>query len=79
MTFVRNVISKILLPNFERDLTKTISREVSKVHSMTDCMIAPTAYAFEANGAQRVFTATAKRDFRLTRVEYPVPGQGLFH
>ena len=74
---LKQVISRLLLPNLEQDMSRSLSRQLAKVHDMTDCMIAPTVHAFEpAIGGS--FGATAKHAQRLVKVEYAVPGKGLF-
>jgi hypothetical protein len=76
---LKQVISRLLLPNLEQDMSRSLSRQLAKVHDMTDCMIAPTVHAFEP-AAMRAgsFAATAKQAQRLVKVEYAVPGKGLF-
>ncbi len=74
---LRQIISRFVLPNVENDLSRSITRQLAKVHDMTDCMIAPAVYAFEpAVGGS--FGATSKHAQRIVKVEYAVPGRGLF-
>jgi hypothetical protein len=72
----RQAISKLLLPNFERDLSKEISTRMAGAHKMTDCFLAPSVYAYEAKAS--AFASTAAHQQRLIKTIYPVPAQGLF-
>ena len=78
MTTIRNAITKIVLPNFERDMSKSVAKELAKAHTMTDCMLAPSVFAFERQSLRSGVSATTKRDFRMVKIDYAAPGKGLF-
>jgi hypothetical protein len=78
------VVGRLLLPNLERDLTRSVTRQLQTAHNMADCMIAPTVHAFEsssraASGAMGATATHAQRATAVVKVQYPVPGtRGLF-
>ncbi|KAL3937000.1 MAG: hypothetical protein SGBAC_007799 [Bacillariaceae sp.] len=75
---------KFVLPGLEQDLSRAIGREIAKVPAMTDCMIAPSVYAFEPAMGTSVTagafgrSAHAASPVRMVKVEYPAPKLGLF-
>lgn len=71
------VASRLLLPTLERDLSRSLARQLQQAHDMTDCMIAPVVHAFEPVTAGG-YGATSPRQQRIVKVEYPVPNRGLF-
>jgi hypothetical protein len=83
---LRQVLSKMLIPNLERDLTKSIGSELSAVGSMMDTMLAPHVYGYESRIVSGGFQATGARkapavsssNVMMKKVEFPVPVQGLF-
>ena len=79
-SFVRQTISKLLLPNLERDLTNTLNRQLVAAHNMADCFLSPSVYAYQARAAgSGAFNATAAPQKRLVKVHYPLPtARGLF-
>jgi hypothetical protein len=79
----REIASKILLPNLERDLSRTLTKEVG---SMDEFMLmAGRVYSYQTQALSKpsVFTATSIRQApagtKLVRVERPVESMGLFH
>ena len=78
---LRQLASRFILPNLEKDLSCSISRQLQQVHDMTDCMIAPTVHAFQARSAGFAGATAKQNQRRMVKVEYPVPGEGrgLFH
>jgi hypothetical protein len=76
-SLIRNAVSKLLFPTLEGDLSKYVSKELAKAHNMTDCMLAPTAYAYASTSTSGI-AATAQRHARVVKVEVPIPGRGLF-
>jgi hypothetical protein len=75
----RRAISKLLLPNLERDLSSAINVELAAAHQMTDCMIAPTVHGFQTVAApSAAFAQTAARHQRTVKVEYAALPKGLF-
>lgn len=80
---LRQVVSKFIMPGLEQDLSKAIGKEIAKVPAMTDCMVAPSVYAFEpiaASSASGAFgrSMQAASPVRMVKVEYPAPSKGLF-
>ena len=75
---LRNLISKALLPNLERDLNSAIASQLSSVPDMVDSMLAPSAYAYigstKPSGA---FQTTGLRKAAV-KVHYPIHPEGLF-
>jgi hypothetical protein len=82
---LRQIISKIILPNIERDLTKVIGSEFASVDIMTDTMLAPHVYGYESTATNnRAFAKTEARNARvqeerLVRISYPAPEKGMFN
>lgn len=70
----------MVVPGLERELSKAIGKELSSVPKMTDCFIAPTVHAFLETSASGAFgkTLRAGAPHRMVKVEYAVPGRGLF-
>jgi hypothetical protein len=84
---LRQVLSKMLIPNLERDLSKSIGTELSAVGSMMDTMLAPHVYGYEsrilsggfqATGARKAPSVSSSSNVVMKKVEFPVPVQGLF-
>ena len=79
---LRQILSNILLPNLERDLSRSVTSQLATVHNMTDTMLAPHVYCFEsaATTSMRGFAKTGARaaPARMVKVEYPAPKGGLF-
>jgi hypothetical protein len=74
-------LSKVLVPGLERDLSKAIGKEMSSAHAKLDCMVAPAVHAFqEASATSGAFNQTIKASspVRMIKVEFPIPGRGLF-
>ena len=75
----RQVAGKVLVPGLEKDLSKAISKELASAHKMTDCLLAPTVHAFqESSGGAFGQTIQAASPVRMVKVEYEIPGRGLF-
>lgn len=76
---LRQVAGKVLVPGLEKDLGKAISKELASAHKMTDCLLAPTVHAFqESSGGAFGQTIQAASPVRMVKVEYGIPGRGLF-
>ena len=85
----RQVLSKVLVPNLERDLTKSIGSELATVSTMTDCMLSPNVYGYESVSTTRsmapgAFSKTGvafdnKKPEVFVKVEFPPPAKGLFN
>jgi hypothetical protein len=84
-SYLRRAISRLVVPNLDRDLTQTLNRHLAAAHNMTDCFLSPAVYAYEsrpANGG--AFNATSMAQQRgdgalVKKVHYPIPSnRGLF-
>jgi len=80
----RQMLSKVVFPNLEKDLARTVSREVAKM----ECNFAPQVYGYrpKVSSLGGVFGGTAPRqqvaksNLLLQRVDIAFkPNQGLFH
>lgn len=71
------IASRLLLPQFEHDLSQSMKSEMSKLHKMVDCMIAPTIHAFEPVYI-RGYAPTPKQAQRIVKIDYPLPNHGTF-
>lgn len=83
---LRKLASKILLPNLERDLSRTLSKEVSTMDELAFMAGRVYSYQTKASASPSVFGSTSIRQApagsmgsTLVRVEKPVIGNGLFH
>lgn len=79
----RQAISKFFLPNFERDVTRVVQKEVDSARHFMDTMMAPSAYAYAPHTTNAgAFHASGLRaagsSARVKRVDFPVKQQGLF-
>ena len=63
----RQVLSKVLVPNLERDLTKSIGSELATVSTMTDCLLSPNVYGYESISTTKTMASGA---FAKTGVAY---------
>jgi hypothetical protein len=82
-TMALRQISKLFLPNFERDLSRAIASEMATAGSMTDTMLAPHVYAFESVSTSTSLGAFGKTGARcapqrIVKVELPFTKKGLF-
>ena len=80
---LRQAISKFVLPNFERDMTRVVKKEVDSVLPFMDQMMSPSAYGYySTNGASGAFHSSGLRaaasSTRVKRVDIPVQQRGLF-
>mmetsp|Transcript_6139 Transcript_6139/g.12362 ORF Transcript_6139/g.12362 Transcript_6139/m.12362 type:complete len:84 (+) Transcript_6139:73-324(+) len=78
----RQILSKLLLLELEKDLSRTVGREVAKM----DCVgqMAPQVYGYRpkigAFGGAFGSTVAPRQQHRLQRVDIPFnANQGLFH
>ena len=82
---IHRAVSKLLLPNLERDLTNAVRSEVSKAHSMADCFLSSSsvfAYLPSASRASlgRGTMAMEQGPIKYTKIDYShkAPAPGLF-
>jgi len=80
---LRHLASKILVPNLERDLSKTISKEVNSIDELMFMAGRVFSYQTAAPSTPSAFARTSARqapaELKLVRVERPVTTRGLFH
>jgi hypothetical protein len=87
---VRQILSKSVLMNLERDLSGSIATQVASVPAMVDNMLAPQAYAYQPQhvlGAG-AYQTTGRRSSPLSqaslltanvqKVHIPMKNNGLF-
>ena len=81
---LRQIISKTLLPNFERELGGSIAAQVATVPAMVDNMLAPQAFAYEhrahtAGVNSGAFQTTGLRQApAAVKVYLPIKSEGMF-
>jgi hypothetical protein len=86
MSFLRQTISKLLLPNLERDVSKSVSTELSKAYGLTDCFASSSSvYAYLPQSASRggPYSTTQPKqqsntNFIKVDYSYRRPSPGLF-
>ena len=74
---LRQIISKALLPNFERYLSRSLSSQIKTAGEMVDNLMAPQAYAYQKTtvAGSGAFGSTTARQ---AKVSYKAPQNGLF-
>ena len=79
---LRNLISKVVFPNFERQLHGSIAAQVNTVPSMVDNMLAPQAFAYTGASAAKngAFQTSGLREAPAgsSKVYLSVKSEGLF-
>jgi hypothetical protein len=83
---IRQAVSKMLLPNLERDLTNAVRKELSSAHQMADCFLSSSsvfAYiptASRAASIGRGTMAVQQAPIKFIKVDYShrAPAPGLF-
>jgi len=78
---LRQLFSKALLPNLERDISRSVTKEVAAIDELM--FLAPRIFSYQkSQGGAGVFGRTATREApaasELIRVERPVVSKGLF-
>jgi len=78
---LRQIISKAIFPTLERDLSRTVGKEVSAMDDLL--FVSPSIYSFQPKkslGGAFGRTASAEAPTKeFVRVEKPVVTRGLFH
>mmetsp|Transcript_29837 Transcript_29837/g.34025 ORF Transcript_29837/g.34025 Transcript_29837/m.34025 type:complete len:80 (+) Transcript_29837:141-380(+) len=77
---LQKLISRALLPTFERDLKKCIGKELSGME--VDNFLAPQVFGYVQRQKRGPFqgTSAVNAPSRMVKVEYPTPKkQGLFY
>jgi hypothetical protein len=81
---LRKLLSNAILPNMERDLSRSMAAELATVAPMVDNMLAPQAFAYCAAGnlSAGAFQKSAARSApvsdRLVKVHFPAKPEGVF-
>ncbi|KAG7338703.1 hypothetical protein IV203_037306 [Nitzschia inconspicua] len=83
---IRQALSKLLLPNLERDLNNAVRSELSSAHEMANCFLSSTsvyAYLPTTSRAATVGRGTMRVQqgpVKYTKVDYSykTPNVGLF-
>jgi hypothetical protein len=85
---LRKFVSKFVLPSIDRDLTRSVSTEMSTVSDMVDNMLAPQAFAYGTtsstsmggsyHASTNVFQHVQAAGNVVVKTVYPVTSQGLF-
>jgi len=82
---LRQVLSKAILPHFERDLGNIMKREMKDMIPMLEANFAPECYAYAASGARTSAGAFQSSGLlkapasRMVKKVYPMKQHGLFH
>jgi hypothetical protein len=79
---LRQAISKVVMPNFERDVTRVVQKEVDSVLPFMNQMMTPSAYGYTATSSQGAFHSSGLRQAassaRVKRMDVPIKHRGLF-
>ena len=77
------IISKAFLPNFEKELTRVVGKEVRMMQKDLCPLQSANVFSYRStSGASGAFCRTAAAEApaaRVVRVEKPVTSNGLFH
>lgn len=79
---LRAFLAKSIFPNFERDLAKSLQKEVKVMDDAISCMLAPQVHSYQVGATRGAFGASTARSApeRFVRVARPVKKEnGLFH
>lgn len=75
----RQLISRAVLPSLEKDLSKTLSKEVAAMDGMLGPMLPSQVFGYQQHAVRGAFAGSAPRSApRVERVHYPAPAKGLF-
>jgi hypothetical protein len=78
---VRQILSKSVLMNLERDLSGSIATQVATVPAMVDNFLAPQAYAYQPQQVFGAYQTTGRRSspaVDVQKVYIPMKNNGLF-
>jgi hypothetical protein len=86
---LRKLVSKFVLPSLDRDLSRSVSMELSVVADMVDNMLAPQAFAYGSMSStssksgtyqpsSNVYRNVAPSEILVGKIVYPVTSEGLF-
>ena len=79
----KNIASQLLVPNLERDLSRSLSKEIGSMDELMFMAGRVFSYQTQATAKPAAFASTSIRQApagtKLIRVEKPVTSKGLFH
>lgn len=81
---IRQILSKIVLPNFERDLSASLSKEIQSVPGMVDSMLAGQVFRYGTAGRassgafQTTWARSSPVNQPVVKIHYPSEKRGLF-
>ena len=81
---LRRLITNVILPNFERDVSRVMKKEVESVSPLLDSMMQPQAYGFVSESATTgAFHKSGLRAMQaqsqpVKKVAFPIKQVGLF-
>jgi hypothetical protein len=76
---LRQIISRAILPSLEKDLSRTLGKEVAAIDGMLGPELPSQVFGYQANSGRGAFAGSAPCSApRVERVHYPAPAKGLF-
>jgi len=78
---LRSIVSRAIMPNFEKDLARSLTKEVQGMDDIMGSMIAPQVFSYQGQRSTGAFTASSARSapVKLVRVARQAKNEGLFH
>ncbi|GKZ00095.1 hypothetical protein MPSEU_000962900 [Mayamaea pseudoterrestris] len=74
----RQIVSKLVFPTLERDLSRSMATEMSTASEMVENMLAPSlVYGYATAKSSGAFQASGARH-EFVKVHYPITKEGLF-
>ena len=82
----RKLLTNFMIPNMERDLTRSVTTEMASVTSMVDNMLAPQVYSYATIGSSTLSNGAFQGSGSLrqqqasnsNKIVYKVQTEGLF-
>lgn len=75
---LRRLVSRVIFPTIERDLSASIGREMEAVDGMLNNMLAPQVFGYDKPTSGAIRGTTPLHSPGMIKVTYPVKPQGLF-
>jgi hypothetical protein len=75
---LRQIISKLAMPAFEKDLARAMTSELAQAEHMVDCLLAPQVFAYAAPRTTGAFQQTTQVQAPVSKVEIIIQKEGLF-
>merc|ERR1712154_619102 len=80
-------VSRTIMPSLDRDLARSLTKEVQNMEDIMGCMIAPQVFSYQKSSVATggAFVGSAARGspadtlVKFKRVDYPIDNGGLFH